>query len=347
MQRKMEYVRRRLGRLPHITAKVLVVALIMGAILAVIALLDVVTITDGSGNRHTLLTASTNADEILLQAGLQVSESDKVAYTRLTNSTAEIQITNPFAMAVVADGETRTAALADGTVADLLAASGVSVGADDIVQPYVDAPLYEGLTVQVQRVRYVKEVRRQQLTAYQVANIRTQAGDVPQFNESRSGEYDITYLDRLVDGTVQDSEILEVMPLVVPRPADSYEFVPGVPCSRIEGFDDVQLGSDGLPQNYTRLMEDAITTAYSSSGGSGASGLGLYCGTVAVNPNVIPYGTRMYITSADGEFVYGFAIATDTGISLMEGVIDIDLYFETNEECLLFGKREMQVYILD
>ncbi len=115
----------------------------------------------------------------------------------------------------------------------------------------------------------------------------------------------------------------------------------------IAEFDDVEMGVDGLPVNATRVMEGTVCTAYSSSGGRGASGLGLYCGTVAVNPNVIPYGTRMYITSPDQSFVYGFAIATDTGTAMMQGHVGLDLYFETNAEARRFGKRALDVYILD
>ena len=61
----------------------------------------------------------------------------------------------------------------------------------------------------------------------------------------------------------------------------------------------------------------------------GASGLGLYCGTVAVNPALIPYGTKLYIASTDGRFVYGYAIATDTGTSLLNGSCLVDLYYDT------------------
>ena len=78
-----------------------------------------------------------------------------------------------------------------------------------------------------------------------------------------------------------------------------------------------------------------------------SSGLGLHYGTVAVNPNVIPYGTKMYITSPDGKFVYGWAIATDTGTAMMEGTVGVDLFYETYLESSLNWKNEVNIYIYD
>ena len=86
-------------------------------------------------------------------------------------------------------------------------------------------------------------------------------------------------------------------------------------------------------------------TGYSSKSGKGASGLGLYYGTVAVNPNVIPYGTKMYIVSEDGRFVYGWAIATDTGTAMMEYPNYIDLFYETYTESVLNGRIAVNVYL--
>lgn len=54
-----------------------------------------------------------------------------------------------------------------------------------------------------------------------------------------------------------------------------------------------------------------------------------------------------YITSADNSFVYGFAVAADTGVGLMNDVIDVDLYYDTFLESCLNGKRNVNIYILD
>ena len=74
-----------------------------------------------------------------------------------------------------------------------------------------------------------------------------------------------------------------------------------------------------------------------------------YCtaGTVAVRANEIPYGTRMYIRTPGGGFIYGYAVANDTGTGLVEGVIDVDLFYDTYEESVLNSVRWVDIYILD
>lgn len=58
---------------------------------------------------------------------------------------------------------------------------------------------------------------------------------------------------------------------------------------------------------------------------------------MAVDPDVIPYGTLLYITSTDGSFVYGYAVATDTGIAVQDGRILVDLFYETYAESVING----------
>ena len=105
---------------------------------------------------------------------------------------------------------------------------------------------------------------------------------------------------------------------------------------------------DGVPtEGVTATYTNQRSTGYSASGtAKGASGRRLTYGTVAVNPSVIPDGTLLYITSDDGQFVYGYAYAADTGIALMTGHAFVDLYYETYQQCINFGRRTCNVYIL-
>ncbi len=75
-----------------------------------------------------------------------------------------------------------------------------------------------------------------------------------------------------------------------------------------------------------------------------ATGTRVRVGTVAVDPSVIPYGTRMFIVTNDGQYIYGIATAEDCGGAIQDN--RIDLYFETTSECFKFGRRTCTVYFL-
>lgn len=67
-------------------------------------------------------------------------------------------------------------------------------------------------------------------------------------------------------------------------------------------------------------------------------------GTVAVDPRVIPLGTKLYITSSDGSYVYGYGFAGDTGGAIKGN--RVDLFMGSRAEALSFGSRSVNVYIL-
>lgn len=98
--------------------------------------------------------------------------------------------------------------------------------------------------------------------------------------------------------------------------------------------------------SYSSLIIGTCT-AYYEVDGITATGTIPQVGTVAVNPNVIPYGTKLYICSADGSYVYGYAIAEDTGGACMAGDIVVDLYMNSEEECNAFGRQELYIYVLN
>ena len=91
-----------------------------------------------------------------------------------------------------------------------------------------------------------------------------------------------------------------------------------------------------------------LATAYSFPAGSlTATGETVHIGGVAVNPNQIPYGSRLYIESPNGKLVYGYARAIDTGGFAYEGSgVIVDLFYPTVGNCSQFGCRTMNIYVL-
>ena len=70
----------------------------------------------------------------------------------------------------------------------------------------------------------------------------------------------------------------------------------------------------------------------------------VHWGTVAVDPKLIPYGTRMFIVTEDGSFVYGIGTAEDCGGGIKGN--RLDLYMPTLSQAFSFGRRDVTVYFL-
>ena len=103
----------------------------------------------------------------------------------------------------------------------------------------------------------------------------------------------------------------------------------------------------GNTVSYSYALTGSGTAYYAPAGSLTATGRLARYGVVAVNPNVIPYGSILYIVSNDGQIVYGYAVAGDTGGGLMANYILVDLFYNTFDECCVFGRRNVTVYVLD
>ena len=75
-----------------------------------------------------------------------------------------------------------------------------------------------------------------------------------------------------------------------------------------------------------------------------ATGTHARVGEVAVDPNVIPLGTKMFIVLDNGSLIYGYCVAEDTGGAVKGNVID--LYMNTIADCSLVGRSACTVYFL-
>lgn len=106
------------------------------------------------------------------------------------------------------------------------------------------------------------------------------------------------------------------------------------------------LDENGIPTSYSYCITGKATAYY--SGYITSTGTRPMQGTVAVDPREIPYGTKMYITSADGSIIYGYAVAEDTGgFIYWEHGATVDLYMHSYDDCCVWGWRDANIYILD
>lgn len=108
-----------------------------------------------------------------------------------------------------------------------------------------------------------------------------------------------------------------------------------------EGTQEVTTVSNVASRASRALVMEA--SAYLATDGDGrgitASGLPAVRGVVAVDPDVIPLGTRLFIPG------YGEALAADTGGAIIGH--RIDLVMDSYGEAMEFGRRDITVYVLD
>jgi uncharacterized protein YabE (DUF348 family) len=115
------------------------------------------------------------------------------------------------------------------------------------------------------------------------------------------------------------------------------------------GAENVIEGEDGKVYKYSKVLSmnaTAYTASYADTGkapghpafGITYSGTRAKVGTVAVDPTVIPLGTKLYVEG------YGCAVAEDIGGAIKGN--KIDLYYDTVQEARNFGRQQLKVYVL-
>lgn len=104
---------------------------------------------------------------------------------------------------------------------------------------------------------------------------------------------------------------------------------------------------DGETHSYSRVLTVKATAYHRLEEGGliTATGTTTKYGTIAVDPSVIPLGSRVFVVAEDGtSWSYGPGLAEDTG-GLIKGN-RIDLFFMMGSEANNFGVRTAKIYIL-
>lgn len=294
--------------------------------------------------------SSLTARQILTREQVEFSPQDEIIFSGFEDGEASITIYRAFTVNITADGTTTEVTMTRGTVGDALDKADVVLNDDDLinVSPYEEA--VSGMEIVINRVTY-QTVTEETAIPFEVETTETYAlskGKTIVTQVGQEGKQVATYEQMLVDGEVASTELLDTQ--VVSQPVNQRQTVGTNPkqiASDIippEGF---VVDENGVPANYSKVLTGKAT-AYSSSRVNvrGASGQRLVQGSVAVDPNIIPYGTKLYITSADGSYIYGYAVAADTGTALMDGRVLVDCFFNTYGDSCRFGAKTVKVYVL-
>lgn len=324
-------------------------------------------------------------EQVMLYGGT-VSDALKEAGLRFTQDMAcsestdapltdgmELVITRLTAFSVTADGKTAGYKVASGTVGEALEKCGFTLGENDRLNVPKERRLTSGMRLVIERVQVTEEKETEDIeygTQY-VTSRELPQGETQLLSAGLKGEKELCYRATYVDGKLESRELLSeevksepVKQIVMrgtglPTTAPKLEFIddgsgatpdptpsggkkPAVSVSAKEG---VLTDPWGNEIAYSKTITGTCT-AYCIPGGTTSIGLEAVRGVIAVDPDIIPYGTRMYVASPDGRIVYGYGVAGDTGGACMAGDIIADLCYDTVEECSIIGRREMVLYIL-
>jgi 3D (Asp-Asp-Asp) domain-containing protein len=301
-----------------------------------------------------------------MQTNLVLSGNDNlsVSFDEESNS-AEIQILRAFRITVI-DANVKTEyEINRGTVADLLSREEIAVGENDIMSASMSDELYDAMRIVIDRVSYEEKVVSE-IISCKTVKIETDEllkGETKTVTAGSDGIREVTTRLTYINGELVSSDrVGEVITTPVinrvvqvgtraekkeSKTAAASNSMAKTPANISEPKSLTFTDSAGRTVSYTKKLTGKGTAYTAPVGAKTATGRVAEMGIVAVDPNVIPYGTRLYITSKDGRLVYGYALAADTGAALRRGDALVDVYYDSEARCRTFGRRDVVVYILD
>ncbi|HKV43844.1 MAG TPA: ubiquitin-like domain-containing protein [bacterium] len=246
----------------------------------------------------------------------------------------QISVVRALPITMSVGGIPRTVRVPATTVGEALALLDIQVRPEDRVYPDPSAALASDMRITIERRESRTWVERRPVpfSSQIVADPTLLKGTRVLRSDGRPGR-----LDRTVRVEYADGRAVTVQTLA--------EAVVTPPLPRVIAVGTKPLLATSGPYVGKEIMLLQASAYYPGpnnfGGGVGprtAIGLTAQRGVVAVDPTVIPLGSRLFIEG------YGTAVAGDTG-GAIRGT-RVDLCFNTYEEAMQFGRRNVKVYIL-
>lgn len=333
--------------------KLTVLAAVMVTALAQRAFARTYVIRDGH-RVVTYTTFATDPEEVLGEAGLSLQEHDTFT-TQEDRRGSSITIRRGQRVKIRYYGEEMEVTTYGETVGGLLTRMDMTVEDTDVLSHPMSADTADGMELRVDRV----QTRLETFTTAVPCEVRycrdasLEEGLETVLVEGSDGELlctaEVTYVNgreesrKILSQTMTAAPVTEVIALGTAEPSEPEVHSDGQ-LVIADGYITLPTGEVLTYTGTAQIRATAYTHTDAGCDLITATGTTVHRGTVAVDPRYIPYGTRMFIVSNDGEYVYGISVAEDCGGDIKGD--RMDLYFPTFYECIQFGRRNCTIYFL-
>lgn len=271
------------------------------------------------GNAVETTSSRETVSQALREAGVIVGPGDRVepALEAALSSGMSIDVRHARPVTIAMPDGHRVVYTLSNTVGEALAEAGVALPDGAFVDPPLETPVTAGLSVRVVQLAAGNEVEYEYVassTRYESDPTLApgQTRTVPGHDGVLVRRYEITYVNGEEAGRTLVDEYYD------PEPQDTVIYYP-----TRTGRNDAAPAGSGAVSRVLRMYATYYTPASSGRSpddpnyGVTATGVVVTYGVVAVDPNVIPLGTRLFIPG------YGYAVAADTGGAVKGNIIDL------------------------
>ncbi len=292
------------------------------------------------GKEYKVITFKSTYGAALKSSNIVVGPKDKA--TPSLDSKVEdgsiINIKRAVNVMVEVDGEQIGIKSAEDNVEKMLEAEGIGLNDLDKVYPSKTSKLQDGIKVEVVRV-VSKDIKQLSTVAYGTVvknDSSMEQGTSRVIQQGKSGEKETVTRVIYENGKEVSKKVIA-------------ETVKAQPVQKIVAVGTTSSMSFSRGASFSSAKSVRMkATAYSAADGNGngrtATGTkarrssGGYS-SVAVDPRVIPLGTKVYVEG------YGYAIAEDIGGAIKGNIIDV--FFNTSSECRSWGVKYVNVHVLN
>lgn len=309
---------------------------------------EVIIVCDGQETK--VSTYAKTVGEVLESQDIEIIAEDKVipGLDEKLEKNTTIVVEKAFEITLIDGDKEQNITTTEKTIRNLLKTLNIELAEEDRIEPAIDSNLLPGDKIKITRITSETLVEEHEIPFQTTIkhNDNMDHGKTKKIQDGETGIKEVQFKVTYEDGVEIEREIIEEK---VIKEATNEIIEKGTARYLV-----TSRGSKPRKYKDVMIMEaTAYTADYASTGkkpgdkyfGITASGTKARPGVVAVDPRVIPMGTKLYIESMDGTASYGNATAEDTG-GAIKGK-KIDLFFPTSQEVKQFGRRNVKVYILD